>query len=102
MSDTDTALPAPAARLFALADQVTGFMPADEARALSGSADQTLRLWDLKTGAELRRFKAGDGAVATVAALADGLIEIGAGGGNAGAGGTAGCVAGGAGGAPKK
>jgi hypothetical protein len=34
MNDTDTALPAAAARLFALADQVTGFMPADEGRAL--------------------------------------------------------------------
>jgi MMP 1-O-methyltransferase len=38
MSDTDTALPASAARLFALADQVTGFMPADEGRALYDAA----------------------------------------------------------------
>ena len=38
MSNTDTALPAPAARLFALADQVTGFMPADEGRALYDAA----------------------------------------------------------------
>jgi MMP 1-O-methyltransferase len=38
MSNTDTALPAPAARLFALAEQVTGFMPADEGRALYDAA----------------------------------------------------------------
>ena len=38
MSHTDTALPASAARLFALADQVTGFMPADEGRALYDTA----------------------------------------------------------------
>jgi predicted O-methyltransferase YrrM len=38
MSNTDTALPAPAARLFALADQVTGFMPADEGRRLYDTA----------------------------------------------------------------
>jgi len=29
----------------------------DGARALSGSSDRSLRLWDLKTGAELRRFE---------------------------------------------
>jgi MMP 1-O-methyltransferase len=38
MSNTDTALPPPAARLFALADRVTGFMPADEGRALYDTA----------------------------------------------------------------
>src|SRR6476646_131863 len=38
MSDTDTAIPAAAARLFELADQVTGFMPADEGRALYDAA----------------------------------------------------------------
>jgi MMP 1-O-methyltransferase len=38
MSDTDTALPPPAARLFALADRVTGFMPADEGRTLYDTA----------------------------------------------------------------
>jgi MMP 1-O-methyltransferase len=38
MSNTDTALPPPAARLFALADQVTGFMPADEGRTLYDTA----------------------------------------------------------------
>ncbi len=43
MSNTDTALPAPAARLFALADQVTGFMPADEGRALYDAAVGYLR-----------------------------------------------------------
>jgi MMP 1-O-methyltransferase len=43
MSNTDTALPAPAARLFALAEQVTGFMPADEGRALYDAAVGYLR-----------------------------------------------------------
>jgi len=43
MSNTDTALPSPAARLFALADQVTGFMPADEGRALYDAAVGYLR-----------------------------------------------------------
>jgi MMP 1-O-methyltransferase len=43
MSNTDTALPAPAARLFALADEVTGFMPADEGRALYDAAVGYLR-----------------------------------------------------------
>ena len=43
MSNTDTALPAPAARLFALADQVTGFMSADEGRALYDAAVGYLR-----------------------------------------------------------
>ncbi|WP_123024905.1 class I SAM-dependent methyltransferase [Mycolicibacterium stellerae] len=51
MSNTDTAspadgsksLPASAARLFALADQVTGFMPADEGRALYDAAVGYLR-----------------------------------------------------------
>jgi MMP 1-O-methyltransferase len=38
MSTTDTALPPPAARLFELAGQVTGFMPADEGRALYDAA----------------------------------------------------------------
>jgi predicted O-methyltransferase YrrM len=38
MSPTETALPARAAQLFALADRVTGFMPADEGRALYDAA----------------------------------------------------------------
>lgn len=38
MSNTETSLPGPAARLFALADQVTGFMPADEGRTLYDTA----------------------------------------------------------------
>ena len=38
MTHTDTALPASAARLFQLAEQVTGFMPADEGRALYDAA----------------------------------------------------------------
>ncbi|OBK76697.1 class I SAM-dependent methyltransferase [Mycobacterium sp. 1274761.0] len=37
-TDTDTALPPSAARLFALAEQVTGFMPADEGRTLYDTA----------------------------------------------------------------
>ena len=43
MSHTDTELPASAARLFALADQVIGFMPADEGRALYDTAVRYLR-----------------------------------------------------------
>ncbi|MGV0774329.1 class I SAM-dependent methyltransferase [Mycolicibacterium elephantis] len=38
MSNTDTALPPSAARLFALAEEVTGFMPADEGRTLYDTA----------------------------------------------------------------
>ena len=38
MSTTETALPAAAARLFELAAQVTGFMPADEGRTLYDTA----------------------------------------------------------------
>ena len=38
MTHTDTALPASSARLFQLAEQVTGFMPADEGRALYDAA----------------------------------------------------------------
>jgi predicted O-methyltransferase YrrM len=38
MSTTDTALPSAAARLFSLAEQVIGFMPADEGRALYDAA----------------------------------------------------------------
>ncbi|KHO25166.1 class I SAM-dependent methyltransferase [Mycolicibacterium setense] len=38
MSTADTALPPRAERLFALAEQVTGFMPADEGRALYDAA----------------------------------------------------------------
>ena len=36
---------------------------ADGRRALSGSRDKTLRLWDLETGAELRRFEGHEDAV---------------------------------------
>ncbi len=43
MSHTDSTLPASAARLFALADGVTGFMPADEGRALYDAAVRYLR-----------------------------------------------------------
>lgn len=38
MSPTDTALPPAAARLFALAEEVSGFLPADEGRALYDAA----------------------------------------------------------------
>ncbi|MDP9164660.1 MAG: class I SAM-dependent methyltransferase [Actinomycetota bacterium] len=38
MSSTETALPPSAARLFTLAEQVIGFMPADEGRALYDAA----------------------------------------------------------------
>jgi predicted O-methyltransferase YrrM len=43
MSTTDTALPPSAARLFELAEQVTGFMPPDEGRALYDAAVTYLR-----------------------------------------------------------
>ena len=43
MSDTETALPPSAARLFTLAEQVTGFMPADEGRTLYDAAVTYLR-----------------------------------------------------------
>jgi len=43
MSPTDMALPARAAQLFAQADAVTGFMPADEGRALYDAAVRYLR-----------------------------------------------------------
>ncbi len=43
MSPTDTALPARAAQLLAQADAVTGFMPADEGRALYDAAVRYLR-----------------------------------------------------------
>jgi predicted O-methyltransferase YrrM len=43
MSTTETALPAAAAHLFELAAQVTGFMPADEGRALYDAAVTYLR-----------------------------------------------------------
>ena len=45
---------------------------ADGRRALSGSANRTLRLWDLETGAELRRFAGHERAVTSVTVLADG------------------------------
>jgi WD40 repeat protein len=44
----------------------------DGKRALSGSFDKTLRLWDLDTGAQLHRFHAHDSGVSAVAPLLDG------------------------------
>jgi MMP 1-O-methyltransferase len=52
MSPTDT-LPPPAARLFALAEQVTGFMPADEGRALY---DAALRYLGTGVGVEIGTY----------------------------------------------
>jgi WD40 repeat protein len=45
---------------------------ADGRRALSASEDRTLRLWDLETGAELRRFEGHERVVTCVTVLADG------------------------------
>jgi MMP 1-O-methyltransferase len=53
MSVTDTALPPSAARLFALAEQVTGFMPADEGRALY---DAAVRYLGDGTGVEIGTY----------------------------------------------
>jgi WD40 repeat protein len=44
----------------------------DGRRALSGSADRTLRLWDLDTGAELLRLAGHESVVTSVALLPDG------------------------------
>jgi WD40 repeat protein len=44
----------------------------DGLRALSGSDDGTLRVWDLSTGAELCRLGASARRVLSVAALSDG------------------------------
>jgi len=53
MSVTDTALPPSAARLFAMAEQVTGFMPADEGRALY---DAAVRYLGDGTGVEIGTY----------------------------------------------
>jgi WD40 repeat protein len=50
--------------------QSIAFTP-DGRRALSGSADRTMRLWDVESGKELRRFKVGAG-VDAVAFAPDG------------------------------
>lgn len=53
MSTADTALPPRAERLFALAEQVTGFMPADEGRALY---DAGVRYLDGGIGVEIGTY----------------------------------------------
>ncbi len=45
---------------------------ADGRRALSGSYEDTLRLWDLETGESLRTLEGHTGGVTAVAVLADG------------------------------
>ena len=47
------------------------FLP-DGRRALSGSYDNTLRLWDLETGETLRTFEGHTSGVSAVAVLGDG------------------------------
>ena len=47
----------------------------DGRRALSGSEDRTMRLWDLKTGIQLRRFNAYSG-VSSVAVLPSGTRAL--------------------------
>ena len=49
---------------------------ADGGRALSGSFDDTLRLWDLATGETLRTFEGHLGPVTAVAVLADGRRAV--------------------------
>ena len=49
---------------------------ADCSRGLSGSWDNTLRLWDLATGETLRTLEGHTSAVNAVAALADGRRAI--------------------------
>lgn len=53
MSACETVLPPSAARLFALAEQVTGFMPADEGRALY---DAAVRYLGEGTGVEIGTY----------------------------------------------
>ena len=45
-------------------------------RAISGSEDGTMRLWDLDNGIELSRYKGQQGAIMAVAALPDGRRAV--------------------------
>src|SRR5438132_11891835 len=45
-------------------------------QAVSGSYDQTLRLWDVGTGHELQRFEGHTGAVLSVAFSTDGRFVV--------------------------
>jgi len=47
-------------------------------QAVSRSADHTLRLWDLETGTELRRFEGPEYAITSVTMLTDGRRALGA------------------------
>src|SRR5262249_32286040 len=69
--------PQPEAALEGHADAVWGvaFSP-DGRRALSGSMDQTLRLWDLATGAELRTFVGHEDGVTAVGFAPDGRRAV--------------------------
>ena len=49
---------------------------ADGTRALSGSEDETLRLWDLESGEELRRLEGHEGEVWAVSVFADGTRAL--------------------------
>jgi WD40 repeat protein len=65
--------PGPLLRTIPVGDWVwTVAVLPDGRRALSGSMDRTLRLWDLDTGAELRRFEGHSDPVRAVAVLPDG------------------------------